>query len=216
MRKYLLAPVLLLLALAAQAQMTVTLTPSVTQGDGSITTSLTWSTNPPLTTGTPCTASGDPMWTGPKAGSGGPISITILASGTLTLGLTCNFPGDSIATTSWTNPTKNTDNSNLTNLTNIRLKYTFNAALTSSPTAAAGETIVDVPQTPTPLTVRTITGIASTGTFKVAGFAQNALGVFSDISGVATKMFTGNVPVTQSVMITVNPKPQSLTGIGVL
>jgi hypothetical protein len=127
-----------LLALPVAAQNTVTLTPSVTQGNGSITTDVSWSTNPPLTTGTPCTASGHPSWTGAKAGSGGPVSITIATSGTLNLGLTCAFPGASIIEFSWTNATQNTDSTPYTNRGITRLRYTFNATLPVAPTNFAG------------------------------------------------------------------------------
>jgi hypothetical protein len=193
----------------AFAQNTVTLTPSVTQGTESITTTISWATNPPLTTGTPCTASGHPGWTGPKAGSGTNPPITIATSGTLPLSLTCNFPGDSIVTFSWTPPTQNTDGSPLTNLAGYRIKHTFNATLMTNPlTAAAGEVHTDVAANQT---MRTITGISQTGTLRGGIFAQNTPGVFSVMSNVATKVFTGTVPVTQMVSITVNPRPNPPT-----
>lgn len=211
-RLSLIAAVCLLASAApALAQNTVTLTPSVTQGNGSITTDLTWSTNPALTTGTPCVASGHPSWTGPKAGSGSQTGIVISTSGTLNLVLTCTFPGDSIVTFTWTPPTQNTDGTNYANPKDVRIKYTFNATLTPGPSCGTGETCVDVP---VPQVMRTVTGISSTGTLRAAGFARNLLDVFSDASNVATKSFQGNVPVTQSVAITVNPKPQPLTGFG--
>jgi hypothetical protein len=209
MRAYLL--LLLVLAAPVFAQNSVTLTPSVTSGDGSITTSLTWSTNPPLTGASPCTASGHPSWTGPRAGSGGPVSITISTSGTLSLNLACTFPGDSLLQVSWTNPTTNTDGTPYSNPDIVRLKWTFNPTLTTNPqTAAAGEFHVDVSQ---PASMRTITGISQTGTARVSAFARNTLGVFSDPSNAATKVFTGNVTVTEMVSITVNPKPAAPTGV---
>lgn len=198
----------------ALAQNTITLTPSVTSGDGTITTVLTWSTNPALTAGTPCTASGHPLWTGPKAGSG-TQTITENMSGTFTLGMSCGFAGDSIVTYSWTPPTANTDGTAYTNRGIIRLKHTFAATLTAGPNCGAGETCTDVDDTVTPRpTVRTVTGITQTGTLRAAAFARNSANVFSDVSNVATKAFTGNVVVTQSVLITVNPKPAAVTGLG--
>jgi hypothetical protein len=61
--------------------------------------------------------------------------------------------------------------------------------------------------------MRTVmTGITETGTLRAVAFARNSLGVFSDASNVATKLFSGSVTVTQSVPITVNPKPAAIAG----
>jgi hypothetical protein len=119
-------------------------------------------------------------------------------------------------TVSWTNPTQNTDGSTYTNPDIVRLKWTFNPSLTTNPDiAAAGENHVDVSQSPA-TAVRTITGITEQGTARVAGYARNTLGLFSVASNVATKVFQGSVPVTQSVAITVNPIPGPITGVEVL
>jgi hypothetical protein len=198
-----------LLALPVAAQNTITLTPSVTSGDGTITTALSWSTNPPLTAGTPCTASGHPSWTGPKAGSGSQ-SITIDMSGSFTIGMACGFPGSSIVEYSWTPPTTNTDTTSYTNRDIIRIKQTFAAALSAGASCSAGETCTDVDDSgPARPTMRTVTGITQTGTLRATAFARNSVGVFSDPSNVVTKVFTGTVNVTQSVLITVNPKPSA-------
>lgn len=197
----------------ASAQSTVTLGASVTTGDGTLTTDVSWATNPPLTVGTPCQASGHTAWAGAKAGSG-TQRITIATSGMLNLQLTCTFQGDSIVTVVWTNPTQNTDNSAYTNPKDVRLKHTFAAALTAGPNCAAGETCIDVPQTPAPATMRTITGITQIGTWRVIAYARNALDIFSTSgSNVATKAFTGSFPVSQSVAITVNPVPGPITSL---
>lgn len=198
---------LILASFPALAQNAITITPSVTQGNGSITTSISWATSPPLATGTPCTASGHPQWSGPKAGSGTNPPITISTSGSLPISMTCNFPGDSIVTFTWTPPTQNTDNSPLTNLESYRIKHTFNAALTADATVAAtGEVHTDVP---VGQTMRTITGITQMGTLRASIFAKNSSQVFSSPSNVVMKVFTGNVPVTQTVTITVNPVPKA-------
>lgn len=203
----------LLAALPAFAQNTVTLGASATSGNGSITTDVTWSTSPALTTGTPCTASGHSSWTGPKAGSG-TQTITISTSGTLQLQLVCTFPGDSIVTFQWTNPTQNTDGSAYTNAKAIRIKYTFNPTLSAAFNPVAGETAVDVPSTnAVPATMRTVTGITQTGTLRASAYAVNAVDMFSAPSAVVTKVFTGTVPVTQSVSITVNPVPGPPTNL---
>lgn len=189
----------------------VTFSASTTTGDGTLTTDLTWSSTPALP-GTPCAASGlAPQWQGAKAASGTLTGLTISTSGTLNLTLTCTFPADTSLTVNWTNPTQNTDGSPLTNLSNVRIKYGFVGAISSNPAAAAGETMVDVAQTPTPTTTltRTITG---TGTLHVAGLAQNSQGVWSSLTMPdATKVFTGSAnPIQKTVTLTINPKPNTL------
>ena len=209
----------LLLALTSfplLAQNTVTLTSSVTSGNGSITTNLTWSTNPALTAGTPCVGSGHPMWNGNKAGSGSQ-TITIDQSGTLPLTLTCTFPGSSLIEFSWNPATTNTDASayiqSQRNLTRIR--YTFNATLPTNPLpacTATGITCVEMDDSGASRpTVRTVTGISQTGTLRAVATHVNALGVESSASNAATKVFAGAVPVTQGVSITVNPVPNGPT-----
>lgn len=214
MRLTTLAIAILALPALSQAQSTVTLTSSVTSGNESITTVLTWETSPPIAEPTPCTASSPhPDWNGPKPSSG-MQTITISQSGTLPLTLTCNFPGDSIVTFSWVNPTANTDGSPYNNPDIVRIKYTFNPLITADPRSAdTGEVHVDVPQNPNPRTTHTVTGIAQAGTLRALGFARNMNGVWSEPSNSATKAFTGSFPVTQSVSITVNPKPSPLTGL---
>lgn len=202
---------------AADAQPnTVTLTPSVTQGDGQITTQLTWSTSPALSGAAPCTASGHPDWSGPKAGAGGPVAITIATSGTLPLTLTCQFGGDSLAEMRWTPATENTDGSAYTNRGVTRIKYTFAASLISGPDCAPGGVEVCATlddrgsQRPS---VHTFTGITQTGAMRARAWHQSSTGVWSDNSNVVTKTFTGSVAVTQSVSITVNPKPAPPGGL---
>lgn len=210
------AAALLLPLQASLAQApSLTFAASTTTGNGTLTTDLTWSTSPALA-GTPCVASGDPLWTGAKAGSGTLNGLTFSTSGSLPLSLTCTFPADNTATVTWTNPTQNTDGSPLTNLTNVRLKWTFNPSITPSTTCGTGETCIDVSQTPVPVTSRTITGITQTGTFRVAGLAQNGQGNFSLLSMSATKTFTGSTtPITKTVTLTINPVPNTLSNIGV-
>lgn len=207
---------LLLCAAPAFAQSTVTLTPSITSGDGTLVTDLSWSTSPPLTTGTPCTASSvpsTPQWSGTKAGSGSVTGLTFTADQRLTL--VCTFPGTSIAEITWTNPTTNTNGTPYTNPSIVRLKHTFNPALTTNPAvAASGETHTDVSQVPAS-TMRTITGLTSVGTFRVAAYAQNTNGAFSAPSNSATKVFTGNVQVTQQVDLIVRSVPNVVTGVSI-
>lgn len=207
----------LLAAGIANAQNTVTLGASVTTGDGTLTTDVTWSTNPPLTTGTPCTATGSPQWAGMKAGSGSQ-SITIATSGTLNLALTCRFPGDSIVTFTWTNATVNTDNSAYTNPKAVRLVYTFDDTLALTlPTQPCGGAVVcvDVPDAiGSRPTVKTVTGITQTGTLRALAKHVNQNDATSAASNAASKMFSGSVDVTQTVVLTVNPLPAAPTGFG--
>lgn len=197
----------------AAAQNTVTLGASVTSGNGQLTTDITWSTNPPLTTGTPCVASGHANWTGAKAGSGSQ-TVTISTSGTLPLSLTCTFPGTvGIAEFSWTPATTNTDGSNYVNRNFTRLRYTFNPTLPTNPLPACntgGVVCVDVPDDVTPRpTMRTVTGLTTVGTLRAVATHVNSVNAESGASNAVTKVFTGAVPVTQSVSITVNPVPNA-------
>lgn len=216
-KKIMFAIALLLSSACAFAQGTVTLTPSITSGDGQITIpTMSWSTSPALTTGTPCTASAVPAlagWSGAKAGSGTVTNLTIPQNTRLVLD--CVFPGDSIVTFTWTNPTTNTDGTPYTNPKLVRIKHTFNAALTTNPAVAAtGETHTDVLQTPTPSTMRTITGVTQVGTLRGAAYAQNTNDAWSVASNAATKVFTGSFTVNQAVDITIRSVPGPITGFG--
>lgn len=62
--------------------------------------------------------------------------------------------------------------------------------------------------------MRTVTGIAQTGTLRGVATHVNLNGVESVVSNSATKVFQGNVPVTQTVTITVNPVPGPPSGFG--
>lgn len=220
MKRYIaiLAALAAAIALPAIAQNAVNVTPSVTQGDGTITTVISWSTTPALTSGTPCTASGHPQWTGPKAGSGTNPPITISTSGTLPISLTCNFPGDSIVTYTWTPSTTNTDGSAYTNRNLTRIRHTLNPTLATNPLPACnagGVQCFDLNDAgATRPTMHTVTGI--TGVATARGFAThvNSNGVESVASNVGTKSFTGSVPVTTTVNITVNPVAAPPTGFG--
>lgn len=204
MKKYLLLSILL--TSQALAQNTITFSTSTTTGDASVTPVLTWSTSPAAQS---CTASGASNWAGAKAASGTQTLPAITSDATYNLA--CVWPGDSIATFSWVNPTQNSNGSAYTDPKNIRIKYTFNPSLTAGVNCSSSEVCIDVPQTPTPTTIRTVTGISQTGTLRARFFAQNQRDVFSGESNVATKVFTGNVTVNRSVGITVNPVPNAPT-----
>jgi hypothetical protein len=206
----------LFFAPSAEAQNRIVLTPTVTSGNGELTTAISWETLPPAPGETPCTATGLPEWAGPKAASG---MQTLTFSTSATLNLSCSWNGDSIVTYTWTNPTKNTDGSDYTDPKLVRIKHTFDTPAQRSDVQLAGAqcgstpTVLctDVPQTPAPQTMRTVTGITQTGTLRALAIAINQRDVFSEASGVATKVFTGLVTVAESVGITVNPKPEPIS-----
>lgn len=204
---------LLLAALPAIAQPanTITFTAQTTVGDGTVVPALTWSTTPAASG---CTASGATNWTGAKAASGTQTLPAISTS--QTYNLTCNWPADTTATVSWTNPTQNTDGSAYADPLSVRLKYTFNPGLTTGPVCGTGETCISVSEA-TPMTTFAITGLMQVGTFRVAAYAQNARMVFSTGSNEATKTFSGvGAPVSRSVGIVVNPVPQPISAVSVL
>jgi hypothetical protein len=82
--------------------------------------------------------------------------------------------------------------------------------LTADPAVAAtSETHIDVPADQT---MRTVTGITQTGTLRASIYARNTPGIFSAPSNVATKLFTGNVLVTQQVDLIVRSVPNVVSG----
>jgi hypothetical protein len=203
---------------SVDAQNTITMTPSITSGDGQLTIDMSWSTNPPLTTGTPCTASAVPatqQWTGAKAGAG---SVTAIGPFTADqrLALQCGFPGDSIVTFTWTPATTNTNGSAYTNRALTRIRHTFNATLPTNPLPACntgGVSCVEIDDsTPTRPTMRTVTGITQTGTMRAVATHVNTNGAESAASSAATKAFQGSVTVTQQVDLIVRSVPNVVTG----
>lgn len=204
----------------ANAQSTITMTPSITSGDGQLTIDMTWSTNPPLATGTPCTASAvpaTPQWSGAKAGSGSAAGLGPFTADQR-LALQCGFPGDSIVTFTWTPATTNTNSSAYTNRGLTRLRYTFNASLPTNPLPACGTggvTCVDIDDsTATRPTMRTVTGITQVGTLRAFATHVNAASIESAASNAATKQFQGTVNVTQQVDLIVRSVPNAITGFG--
>jgi len=206
------APVLLLivaLAFAAPAHaQTVTLTPSVTSGNGSITTTLTWATNPAATS---CTASGHASWTGTKAASGTQTLPAITMSGSYSLTLACTWPGDTTATVRWTAPTTNTDGSALAKCASststgpcLAKFHVYRAACAGFPTGACTPEMT--PANNPNATSQQFTGLAP-GTHFFGVEAVNGDGVPSVMSNVASKTISGTTTRTESVTITVNPKP---------
>lgn len=207
---------LLVVGIAAPANaQTVTLTPSVTSGVGSIQTTLTWSTNPVAAS---CVAAGHASWTGSKAPSGTLALPVIPLSGTYPLSLTCTWPGVSTATVSWTQPTTNTDGSALarcatTTASGACLAY-FNVYRGATPAEVVNGEMTPV-RDPT-ATSYVWPGLAA-GQHCFAVEAVNGDGVPSALSNISNpcKTTTGAQNITRTVNITVNPKPSAPTGVGV-
>lgn len=201
---------LLVASLAAAQTNTLTFTAATTTGDGSVVPALTWSTTPAATG---CNATGPANWAGVKAAAGTVTLPAITVNATYVL--TCTWSPDTIATLTWTNPTKNTDGSNYTNPQDLWLKYRYGAGTLDVATSCSAPVtcVVIIPPTST---MRSVTGFTTAGTVNFAMFARNTLGVVSDPSMVASKTFTGiGDMVTRSVAITVNPKPDIVTGLSV-
>ena len=183
----LLALVCLGFSLSATAQ-TLEFTATTVTGAGSVIPELTWNTTPAADE---CEASG--AWSGPKSGSGTETLPAITSSATYNLA--CTWFGGSVTLT-WTLPTQNTDGSALTDLSGIKIYY-GNAAGGPYPNE------IDLPGAPTTHTIPTV----PPGEWYFVSTAYNANDVESDRSNEATKTVTGDV-VTETVGITVNPKPQ--------
>lgn len=200
-----LTTLVLLLAGNAYAQ-TVTLTPSVTSGNGSLTTTLTWSTTPAAQS---CTASGHASWTGTKAASGTQALPPITLSGTYNLTLACTWPGVSTATVSWTAPTTNTDGTALAKCASatstgpcLASFQVYRRVGNADLSTGAEVTPVNDPNA----TSRAYTGLGA-GTHYFGVEAVNGNGIPSAMSNVASKVITASVSRTESVTVTVNPKP---------
>jgi hypothetical protein len=185
---------------------TVTLTPSVTSGNGSLSTSLTWSTTPAAAS---CTASGHASWTGTKAASGTLALPAITLSGSYNLTLACTWPGVTGTTITWVSPTTNTDGSNLPKCANADapgncLAFFHVYRRVGSPDLSTGAEVTPV-RDPN-ATSRAYTALGA-GTHYFAVEAFNGNGVPSVLSAVTTRVITAAVTRTESVTVTVNPKP---------
>src|SRR5690606_30750865 len=192
------------------AQRTLEFSADTMTGDGVVTPTLTWSTSPPAQS---CTASG--QWSGEKGPSGtetvGPLT------GSATFNLECRWPGDSIATLSWTNPTQNTNGTPYTDPKGTMLAY----RLHEDPRAIGCEQHVESSDRPAGCVwvnnptsqMRTITGLTGVGEYRFVAYACNQRNICGAPSNIATKTFTGTVTVVESAGIQVNPVPSSIAGL---
>lgn len=191
-----LVAVLGLLASPTYAQHTIIFTAEVTTGVETVTPVLTWDTIP---LADDCTASGD--WSGAKGGAGMEMLAPITAGATYNLD--CQWLDDA-ATLTWTAPTQNTDGSPLTDLDGFKIRW---GEVQGGPYPSE----IDVPNEA--LTTFVVSPLRSGNTFFVI-VAYNALGVESDNSNEAMKIL-GLIGASDSIGITVNPKPGPISDLAV-
>lgn len=177
----------------SQEAITVSLSASPTSGSGTVTPTLTWSSN-----GNSCTASGG--WSGSKAPSGSQTVTAITAS--TTYNLVCTGAGG-WANLSWTAPTQNTDGSALTDLAGFKIYY--------GSSATSMNTVVDIPdKTKTSYRIEPL----GPATWYFSMTAYNAAKVESAKSNSVNKVValpTGTASVT--VAVDKVPKPPVLTAV---
>lgn len=169
-------------------------TAQTTTGTEVVTPVLTWSTNPAADD---CIATGD--WVGAKGPSGTETLPDITSSATYNL--ICTWIGNS-ATLTWTPPTENTDGSLLTDLASYTI-YQGNV-----PGDRSGPVYAGISASVSSYVVEPL----SLGGYCWVATAINSRGIESEFSNEACKIVS-EADITQSVGITVNPKPNSPTGL---
>ncbi len=188
--KQLLALFLLIFALPVYAQNTIQFTADVTSGVETVVPVLTWSTTPPADD---CTASGD--WSGSKGPSGTETLPAI--SGSATYNIQCDWL-DASALLTWTIPTQNTDGTAYTDPKGFKVYYDM----------TQGGPYVNINDIANPTASTHIVAPLIPGTWFFVVTAYNQNDVESDVSNEAMKIL-GLTTETESVGITVNPKPAS-------
>lgn len=199
LNKPLLAFVLCLLAGLAQAQNVITFSTNVSQAGGSATPTLTWSTQPAAAS---CTASGD--WSGAKFASGTETLPTTATS--KTYNLTCTWPADRTAVLTWTPATKNTDGSNYTDPASVLIRYGVGKTA-----AQALDLSVSVP---VPATTTTFNDLIP-GVWSFEAISVNQAAQLSAPTGRVTKTVLADLADTETVGVTVNPRPLPPSGLAV-
>jgi hypothetical protein len=199
------------LGTAAPARAAVTFGASVTNANGTLSTTLTW--DAPGASG--CTASGHPSWTGAKAASGSLALPPITLSGTYALTIACTKPTVTTAVITWKAPTANSDGTAYTNPKGFRIFY--NTGGENMVTATGGQ----MRQINTPAaTTYTVTGLTP-GTWSFGVAALNANDVESsvetrtDADVPLSKVITASAVENASVSLTVNPIPGQVSGVAV-
>lgn len=166
-----------------------------------------WSTTPEAAT---CTASGD--WSG-DVGPRGQQTLGAV-TGSFTYAIECSWPGDSISTVSWTNPTENTDGSSYDNPQDVLIFGS--SARTEAELGGAtceqllGQTELEAVRLPDE-TMHTFTGLAP-GTYNYVAFARNAMGLCSAASNTASSTIQGSSTMSDSISGSV---PGAIGGLAV-
>ncbi len=189
------ALLLALLPAFAHSQV-MTFTADTTAGDEQVTTTLNWTTTP---TAFDCVASGD--WSGSKGSAG---SETITVNDTSTFNLECSWVGGGNAVLSWTPPTTNTNGTPLNDLDHYSIYYG----------RTSGGPYTEQVDVPAPAATHTIDFLPG-GTWYFVSTAVNERGVESDYSNEGSKTLPDGESATESIGITVNPKPSAPGGLGV-
>jgi len=174
----------------ASAQNIIQFTADVTSGVETVVPVLTWDTIP---LADDCTASGD--WTGAKGPSGTETLPAI--SGSATYNIQCDWL-DSSALLTWTIPTQNTDGTAYTDPKGFKVYYDM----------TQGGPYVNVNDIANPTASTHIVSPLIPGSWFFVVTAYNQNDVESDVSNEAMKIL-GLTTETESVGITVNPKPAS-------
>lgn len=213
----LLVGVLAFALVVGTAHADVTFGASVTNANGSLTTTLTWSTNPVATS---CVAAGHPSWTGTKAASGTQVMPPITLSGTYTLTLTCTRTGDSTLNIGWNPPTTNTDGTTYMNpgVPAYFVKWaTGGESAVSSAPASQTRSIAGSTTTST-----VVTGVAPGDWYVGVQACNNATppvcsdwGTKKSDGTAAHKALTATVQDSGSITLTINPIPNSPGNVGV-
>ncbi len=188
--KRLLTLFLLIFALPVSAQNIIQFTADVTSGVEQVVPVLTWDTIP---LADDCTASGD--WSGSKGPSGTETLPAI--SGSATYNISCDWL-DASATLTWTAPTQNTDGTPYTDPKGFKIYYDM----------TQGGPYANVNDIAIPTATTHVVSPLIPGTWFFVATAYNQNDVESDVSGEVMKIL-GLTTETESVGITVNPKPAS-------
>ena len=187
---------LLLLALPVSAQNIISFTAEVTSGVETVVPVLTWDTTP---LADDCIASGD--WSGSK-GPAGTETLAAISMGA-TYNILCEWL-DATATLSWTAPTQNTDGTPYTDPKGFRIYYGMSQD-------GPYDNIVDI-QDPN-VTTHVVSPLVS-GVWFFVTTAYNLNDVESTFSNEVMKIL-GLSGETESVGITVNPRPNPPGGLEV-
>ena len=187
---------LLLLAGAAHSQETVSFVADITQGNGVVSPTLTWSTSPPAFD---CMASGD--WSGSKGPSGSETIPDLVTSATFVL--ECEWPRSRDVTLTWTPPTLMTDG------TPADGKIRDYSVYYGTMSEIYDQEVHGIPVAPLNAEgqVEYVMQMPSAGSWYFVSTAWSTGGHESMYSNEATRVVGDDEIVTETVGITVNPVP---------